>query len=79
MGRQAPTGVDAMSHEPPERYDIRKAQHGGWEVFDVATRYTVVLDGVAQTGLDVRDADEVAKSLASVARRVAVSDASTPH
>lgn len=68
-----------MSHESRERYDIRKDQHGGWEVFDVATRYTVVLDGVAQTGLDVRDADEVAEGLASVARRAAVADALAAH
>ena len=68
-----------MSHESQERYGIRKAQQGGWEVFDVETRYTVVLDGVAQTGLDIRDADEVADDLDAVARRAAGSDAPKPH
>ena len=67
-----------MSHDIQDRYDIRKALQGGWEVFDVITRCTVVLDGIAQTGLDVRDADEVAERLAATARRAAA-DTPRPH
>lgn len=42
------------------RYDIRNEPHlGGWTVFDIFTGWPAVVDGVAQTGLDMEQADDL--------------------
>jgi len=49
---------------PPmrKRFDLRE-DPDGWTVFDLFTGWPAVVGGVAQTGLDIQDADEMAELL----------------
>ncbi|MGR4866551.1 hypothetical protein [Caulobacter sp. LARHSG274] len=46
----------------PNRFDLRE-DVDGWTVFDRFTGWPAVVAGVAQTGLDIQDADELAEWL----------------
>ena len=45
-----------------KRFDLRDDPEG-WTVFDLFTGWPAVVGGVAQTGLDIQDADEMAELL----------------
>jgi hypothetical protein len=45
-----------------KRFDLRE-DPDGWTVFDLFTGWPAVVSGVAQTGLDIQDADEMAELL----------------
>lgn len=44
------------------RFDLRE-DPDGWTVFDLFTGWPAMVSGVAQTGLDIQDADEMAELL----------------
>ncbi len=45
------------------QFDIRVEDDGTHTVFDVDTQLPVVIDGIPQVGLDIQDAEDIAKSL----------------
>jgi hypothetical protein len=46
----------------PNRFDLRE-DVDGWTVYDRFTGWPAVVAGVAQTGLEIQDADELAELL----------------
>ncbi len=47
----------------PQRYDLRQEENGTWTVFDVFTRFPVVVKERVMIGMDVQDADETSELL----------------
>ncbi len=52
----------------PCRFDLREDETG-WTVYDVFSGWPAVVKGVAQTGLDVQDASDLAELLDLMAAR----------
>ena len=51
------------------RYDLREDPQGGWSVYDIWTGQVAMLAGVAQEGLEIQDADEIAEWLTYMSDR----------
>ena len=45
------------------RYDIRSDHQSGWTVYDIWTNLPAKVNGVAQIGLEIQDADDLADLL----------------
>ena len=57
--------------KPENRYDMREDGTGKWAVFDIFTGLTAEVNGIAQDGLEIEQADDLVDLLNAeyIARR----------
>ena len=60
-----------MTSKPENRYDMREDGTGKWAVFDIFTGLTAEVNGIAQDGLEIEQADDLVDLLNAeyIARR----------